>query len=435
MQRFIELLVTSCPDLHITDLITHDEVSFISKTKIKFSPDTLNKSLGTDFAPDEIQELLRLVDIPTVLHGDSITADIPLSRQDITIENDLYEEVARLIGYDRMPVTMPTAAIPFHPANHKLRLRERIRDAMVLAGLNEIISYSMSTPEAESKLWYEQGERPNQQQYVRLKNAVSSDKTVMRTTLIPGLLNIISYNMKYADACQLFEIGNVFIPNTEDPERKLPTEPLFLSIGIAGQEYPENFHDKKLRKLDFFDLKAYVEFLFEHLKIRNVSIENYEETHRLFQQGLCGVIKQGDQVYGYLGKVHPNVTSNFNLAGQSIFCAEISLEKVIDDAVRFFKFDDLEKFPSIKIDISLLVASDLTASQLILSIRELNNERIKNIEIVDLYSGSGIAASKKSISLRLTLYDSAKTLSQAEANTIRDEIVEFLKNKYHAVLR
>ncbi|HEX6182103.1 MAG TPA: phenylalanine--tRNA ligase subunit beta [Chitinophagaceae bacterium] len=439
VHRFIELLNESARGFHITAATKYDEVSNIEPVTIEFSPNRLNQSLGTDFAPEEIRELLHYVDIETTapIHGQdrhSIIAVVPLSRQDITIENDLYEEVARLIGYDRMPTTMPVAPIPLHPANHALRLREAIRDAMVLSGLNEIISYSMTTPEEESKVFY--ADNGNEQmRFVSLMNPISSDKTVMRRTLLPGLLNVLSYNKKYTDSCQLFEIGNVFRPEEKGLDSKLPGEPYYLSIGITGKDHSENFHDKKPRSLDFFDLKANVEFLFDHLKIQDVSIENYEETHRLFQPGLCGVIRKNGQVFGYLGKVHPFVTDKFELGDSDIYCAEIRLDKVMEHAVRYFQFDELDKFPSIKVDVSLLVNEHVIASDIVAAIRALNNERVKHIEIVDLYSGPGIAASKKSISLRLTLYDSTKTLSQAEANSMRDEIVAFLQKKYEAVLR
>lgn len=440
VQRFIDLLSGSSPGLRVTAFCKYDDVSTIVPAAIEFSADRLNQSLGTDFGAEEVRELLRYVDIETTppVHGEdgrSMIALVPLSRQDITIENDLYEEVARLIGYDRMPTTMPVAPIPLHPANHALRLREAIRDAMVLSGLNEIISYSMTTPEAEARLMYDQNNGNKDERYVTLMNPISSDKTVMRRTLMPGMLNVISYNKKYTDSCQLFEIGNVFRPEEKGIDPRLPGEPLYLSIGITGQEHPENFHDKKPRTLDFFDLKANVEFLFDHLKIQGVSIENHEEQHRLFQPGLCGVITKNGQVFGYMGKVHPFVTSKFELEGSDVYCAEIRLDKLMENAVRFFEFEELEKFPSIKVDVSLLVDQSVIASDIVSAIRGLNNERVKNIEIVDLYSGTGIAPGKKSISLRLTLYDSTRTLLQAEANSIRDEIVAFLQKKYEAVLR
>lgn len=439
VQRFIQLLTQSAPGFNITAATKFDEVSILEPVTIQFSPDKLNNSLGTDFDAEEIRKLLQYVDIETTppVHGadkHSMVALVPLSRQDITIENDLYEEVARLIGYDRMPTTMPVAPIPLHPANHALRLREAIRDAMVLSGLNEIITYSMTTPETESKLMYAENGSA-QDKYVTMVNPISSDKTVMRRTLVPGLLNVISYNKKYADSCQLFEVGNVFRPEEKGLDSRLPGEPYYLSIGITGKQHEENFHDKKPRTLDFFDLKSNVEFLFEHLKIQDVSIENYEETHRLFQPGLCGVIKKNGQVFGYLGKVHPFVTDRFELGTTDVFCAEIRLDKVMEHAVRYFEFEELEKFPSIKVDISLLVDQQVIASDIVSAIKGLNNGLVREIEIVDLYSGTGIGPDKKSISLRLTLYDSSKTLSQAEANSTRDEIVAFLQKKYEAVLR
>ena len=439
VQRFVELLFQSAPGFAITAATKYDDVSTIEAITIEFSASRLNQSLGTDFSNEEIRELLHHVEIETTapVHGTdrhSIIAVVPQSRQDITIENDLYEEVARLIGYDRMPTTMPVAPIPLHPANHALRLREAIRDAMVLSGLNEIISYSMTTPEAEDKLYYNENGH-DQDRFVSLMNPISSDKTVMRRTLMPGLLNVLSYNKKYTDSCQLFEIGNVFRPEEKGLDPKLPGEPYYLSIGITGTEYSEHFHHKKPRVLDFFDLKANVEFLFDHLKIEGVSIENHDEQHRLFQPGLCGVIRKNGQVFGYLGKVHPFVTDKFELAGTDIFCAEIRLDKVMEHAIRYFEFEELDKFPSIKVDISLLVNESVIVSDIVSAIRGLNNERVKHIEIVDLYSGSNIAANKKSVSLRLTLYDSTRTLSQAEANSMRDEVVAFLQKKYEAVLR
>ncbi|HYF32014.1 MAG TPA: phenylalanine--tRNA ligase subunit beta [Chitinophagaceae bacterium] len=436
--RFIELLRASSPGFTITEAARYDAVSQLGPSVIPFSPNDLNKSLGTDFSAAEIRELLAYADIHTNdidPSNNGLAAIVPLSRQDITIEYDLYEEVARLIGYDRMPTTMPVAPIPLHPANHSLRLREAIRDAMVLSGLNEIISYTMTTPEAEAKLYYSADKRNEEERFVALMNPVSSDKTVMRRTLTPELLNVISYNRKYTDTCQFFEIGNVFRPEEPGADPKLPGEPLYLSIGITGNERPENFYDKKPRPLDFFDLKSKVEFLFDHLKIQGVSIENHEEGHRLFQPGLCGVISKNGQVFGYMGKVHPFVSGKFELADSDIYCAEIRLDKVMENAVRFFEFEELEKFPSIKVDISLLVDKDVIAHAIVSAIRDLNNERVKHIEIVDLYAGPGIAEGKKSISLRLTLYDSSKTLSQSEANSIRDEIVAFLQKKYEAVLR
>lgn len=420
-QRFIELLSASSPDSAVVAAARAGEVEVEERT-IPLSLDRLNASLGATFSSEEVKELLERVDI----HFSLDEATVPASRDDLHLENDLFEEVARLLGYDRMPITMPESAIPLHPVNQRIRVREAARDAMVLSGLNEIITYSMTVP--EKALWHKD---EGDQEYVSLRNPVSADKTVLRRTLAPGMLQTIAHNLKYSPSCQLFEIGNVFIPRADTP---LPYEPCSLVIGLAGQEHGEYFHDKKPRELDVFDLKGKIEFLLQHLRIEDVVVESFEGIERLYQPGLCGVIRREESIYGYIGKVHPTVASRYGIDAD-VFCAEIDLEQVILDAGRPAGFKELEKFPGISIDISLLVKKQISAQEITLAIQSLGCSQLRTAEVIDLYGGAGVAEDKKSLSLRLTLCDSERTLEQSEANQIRDSIVASLAGRYGVELR
>ncbi|MFN0203966.1 MAG: phenylalanine--tRNA ligase subunit beta, partial [Bacteroidia bacterium] len=409
----------------------YTEVLAAESFKIEFTAEELNAAVGIHISAEEIMETLGHLAIDCKEVEGTIVATITSYRQDITIKQDIFEEIARLVGYDRMQTTMPTGGLPAHPTNINLKLRETARDALVAAGLQEIMNYSLTQEILEKNLYLADKEVNTGFPFVKMLNPVSVDKTVMRRSLMTGLLTTIEHNIRHEEGLRLFEIGQVFLPQAN---QKLPNEPYHIAIGLTGTVAPFHIYDKDQRNADFYDLKAAVEFLFQHLHI--VIEVSPAENIAPYQNGLCAKITKGEKVYGYMGKIHPLVAKAYNMEGQQIYAAELDFEVILQDAIRDFPFDEYSKFPSMGEDIALIISEKHTAGELQNAIFALNDPLLKAVNIFDEFKDEQIIGKDlRSLGIRLMLNAKTRTLSQDEANASRDAVSTMLAEKFGAIIR
>jgi len=435
IQRLLKLLSETSPQMEVkawADLSRWDP----EPRPIQISVSEVNDSLGTQFSLNDLVNLLGKEQIPATADEaqQTVRAFVPSSREDLQIPADLLEEFVRLDGYDRLMESMPEDPIPMHKRNVGLELRESGKDALVRWGLQEVITYTMTDPEVEQRLHQaSSAESFTQPEYVRLRNPISSERTVMRRTLLPGLLEIIRRNLRYADSCHVFEIGVVMLPELPSPTPQLPAEPYRVALAMTGPLEPVSLLRSEKRATDFYDALNAVEFLLNHLKVGPVSFTQAEALP--FQPGVCAAVRTGEVVLGHVGALHPLVSAAFDLADRRVFCADLDFEEIMRRSTRFFRFQEPPRFPSINLDISAVVPTDLPAGELVEAVRSINNEFLRSVIVFDVYVGPQVAEGHKAIGLRLELNGIQRTLTIEEAHAVRDLAAARLREQFQATIR
>lgn len=435
IRRFVELLTETCPSLEAVGWA--DSSLWVPEVrKIQLSLTEVNESLGTQFSLDQLVELLNREMITASIDEASGTlqAVIPSSREDLAIPADLLEEFARLDGYEHVPETLPADPIPKHARNLQLELREAARDALARWGLQEVITYTLTNPESEKKLQlaspgYESFNPP----YVRILNPISSERTVMRRTLLPGLLEITNQNLRFTPGCHIFEIGNVILPEVPSESPLLPAEPYRVALLMTGPVETSSLHTPQGRFADFFDAADAVRFLLNHLHIDSVSFVPVDRD--LFQPGTCAAVLSGQDILGYVGLVHPLVAEAFDLADHRIVSAELDLDEVIKHSVRFFSIREPARVPSVIVDVSVVVPRQLNSKELVDEAQAVPGDFWRTISVFDVYVGSQIPEGKKAVGLRMELNGVDRTLTILETQTFRDAVVLRLHEKFEAIER
>jgi phenylalanyl-tRNA synthetase beta chain len=441
IRRLIRLLSEMCTSLQIVgsaDWALLDP----EPHEIATSLQEVNAALGTDYELRPLVELLNAEGIFAsaddrvgVLH-----ATIPSGRADLRIPADLLEEFVRIDGYDKIPESMPADPIPMHAANTHLQVREAARDALVRWGLHEVIAYTLTTPEVERKLLVELPDTLPEPAYIRVLNPISADRVAMRRTLLPGLFEAIRFNSRFEPAIHVFEVGVVVLP--EEPSAyppgppglpPLPGEPYRVAIAMTGPLGQPSVHGADNRPADFFNAADAITFLLNHLHVPAVHFDDSDEAP--YQPGACAAVFSGTELLGHVGVLHPRVAEAFDLADNRIVCAELNLEKVIQRSVRFFRFDEPPRFPSVASDISVVVADRVKASALLEAVRGLASNAIRTASIFDLYQRPQVPPGHKAVGLRPELNAGNRTLTVEEGRRIRDVAAAHLRELFGATVR
>ncbi len=433
--RLLEILRMTAPSLEVTHF--SDWADFRAEPlPIELRLEGLNAALGTRLSLDEVATKLTQLGIDCRVDPGqaSLTALVTSARADLQQVEDLYEEVVRLYGYDRLPTTMPAEPIPMHRRNRRRALRERARDGAVRWGLQEVITYSLTSQAIEDHL---EMNRPDavasDRLYVAVINPVSPERSVMRRTLVPGLLQAVRDNLRYSESCHVFEIGNVFHPESAATGSRLPAEPLRVAIAMVGPVTEATVHDRNPRPADLFDLAD---------AIGSLAASGLRVPDTRFDPGGCSWLQPGatfqhmgnGRGYGRGGKVHPLVLEHFDLGNRAVFAAELDLDALLDDAPEVVRFRELPRQPSIEIDITAIVADDVPARSLAETGRASAGPLAVAVAIVDVYRGMPIPDGQKAVTLRLVLNARTRTLGMEEARQVREVVVDALRQRMGAVI-
>jgi phenylalanyl-tRNA synthetase beta chain len=400
---------------------------------VRLGPADARRILGMEVARDEMARILTALEFACEPDGDeALRVTAPVSRLDVgtgmTGVHDLLEEVARILGYDRIPITDMADTLPPQRNNLAVETEERVRDLLAVAGLQEIISYRLTTPEREA-LGLPAGETGGAA-HVRLANPVSADRAVLRRTLMPGLLEVMAQNARVRDRLCFFEIGPVFLPALD---QKLPVESRRLGIGMAGPLTPGSWRDQEPARTDFFALKGVVEALLAGLHVNEVSFEPVENP--LVAPGRAArVIVQGGAV-GLLGEVHPRVRARFDLAVDPVCVAELDLERLFLMVPTSFGLRSVPRFPPILEDIALVVDDAVSAGSVAGAIREAAGSLLAEVHLFDVYQGPQVAPGKKSLAFSLAFQAPDRTLTDAEIEKEKARILAVIAERLGARLR
>jgi phenylalanyl-tRNA synthetase beta chain len=392
--------------------------------------DRINRVLGIELTRDEMVSMLEGLEIRVEGEGNVMRLTPPTVRQDLLIEEDYVEEIARMYGYDRLPITMPRnaneASVPYN-----WHLRELASDTLCALGLNEIQTYSFVSPRQVDDVKI--GEDSWERAFVRLINPLGEENSVMRTILTPNMLETLGRNYsRDIGSARAFEMGNTFMASELNPD-KLPDEGHALCIGMYGAGE------------DFFTLKGVVCEMLCVLGIRE-PIFTEESDYGPYHPGRCARISceasekmkaagiETEEI-GIMGEIHPDVAEKYGLGGVRVYCCEIIFDAVIRRADTSISYSPLPKYPAMKRDIALIVDEDMQVGRIESIIREVGGDILEDVSLFDIYRGQQVEENKKSVAFSLVYRDPAKTLTDEEVTAVHEKVLGALENKLNAVLR
>ena len=393
------------------------------ESPILLSQQKANQVLGIDFGIERIKATLGKLGFECEAKGASeLSVTVPYWRTDANIAEDLIEEVARIIGYDEIPITLLSSEIPHHEPAPFASIREQVSDILVSCGMQETINYSLTSHDIFDRIGYrEESGTP-----IRMANPLSREQEFLRTSLRGGLLATFAANERHHDkGIMLFEIGKVYLPQ----EGQLPDEPTMLCGIIGGPHFGQSwFNDKGW--LDFFHAKGILETLFSHLGIK-VTFEAAED-NLMLRGKTAGILIEGKPV-GIVGEIHPDIAAKFDISSEPICLFEIEIEKLVSFADRLQTFQSIPRYPSTDRDLALVVDAGLTAQKIQDIIRSFS--QVSDATLFDVYQGKQVPEGKKSLAFALRYQSLERTLTDEEVDKVQQKMLKKLERETGAVLR
>ena len=381
-------------------------------TVVKLEPDKINALLGTELSEDLMREIL--VSLGFILNGDDIY--VPSWRGDVEHYSDIAEEVARFYGYNKIPCTLMRGETTRGGFSEQQRFDRTIGGAVRALGYDEIITYSFISP-----TYYDKIRMPKDSSLrnsLKILNPLGEDTSIMRTTILPSMLEIIARNHSYRNkSARLYELGKIYLPR----EDGLADEPKYLSLGAYGDG------------VDFFSFKGSIETLLHELRITDVkyvACANNDSYH----PGRCAKVYAGETYLGVFGQIHPLVAANYGMDTE-VYTAELSFDAMYEKRGDIPVYQPLPKFPAVTRDIAVVCDEAVTVGALEESIRRGAKGLLKDVSLFDIYRGPGVAGGKKSVAFNLVLRADDRSLTGEEADEDVQSILAALKADHNAVLR
>lgn len=396
---------------------------------IPFRPDRANRLLGIALPQEDILELLSRLECTINRSADGTFEVTPPSyRMDLEREIDLVEEVARLNGFDKIPATMPMAHVDSDLPVPSQLLERNLRNILVARGMNEVINFSFTAVSAADKLML--GEDDPRRTAIKLANPLIEEHSVMRTTLLPGLLETVARNHSFRTIdLKLLEIRRIYMPGKDDG---MPYEPLCIAGAMTGSREREGWCQNR-GDVDFFDVKGILEDLLERISIQGVRwVADTPEPY--YHPGKSCSIMVGRERIGTAGEIHPTVQEAFSI-DKPVYCFELNFDKLVKLQRPLSNVKAPSRFPDSSRDIALLVTEDVTAESIIDCIRSVKDAEVESIKLFDLYRGAGIPDGHKSIAVRVSYRSYERTLTEEEINSFHGKILERLRTKIKVTLR
>ncbi len=378
----------------------------------------VTKMLGIQTTAEQIEQYLSNLEMTLETNADGWAVTAPSYRFDINIEADLIEEIGRLYGYDNIPGTTGAAHPKMDSFSETKTDNQYLKDLLVEKGYFEAITYSFVSEELQAILG-------PKQETLALANPISSELSIMRTTLLAGLMNALRYNLnRQQPRVRLFETGLCFVPKSGELEQKR-----HISGVICGDLATESWENAK--QVDFYDLKGDVEALLS--ATGNIDAYSFKRSElSILHPGQSADITVNNEVVGYFGALHPEVLKSLNIS-ETVYCFHIELDALSDS--RLAEFSELSKFPSIRRDIALMVDSTVDVNSLIETVKSLKIQNCQDVFVFDVYTGKELINNLKSVALGLILQDFSRTLVDEDVDKIMNKVLTSLKNNHNAVLR
>ncbi len=396
--------------------------------EIKLTSKRVQLYLKVDLPQKDLQDILERVEVQTRPDGEDLLCTPPSFRHDLVLEEDLIEEIARLYGYDRLPSAIPVAEIGGRPPEKIDIFIQRAKTLLTALSLYEVINYSFISPRFID--WLALGEGDPRRNVVPLANPLSEEQSVMRTTLIPGLLQTAQVNLfREVPNLRVFELGKVFLARKG---QELPEERIKLAGLLTGRVHPESCHEKA-REIDFFDLKGILESFLKHLGVSSYNLKPLAQEPFL-RPGLSARLHVQGKDLGFLGEIRQEVLDHYDLKGP-IFVFEIDFEDLVDLARDERKYRPLPKFPATTRDLALILDDHVPAAAVLDFVAQQELPYLEDVYIIDVYRGKPIPEGKKSLTLRFVYRAQDRTLTDEEVNQIQEGLTQELCQKFQAQVR
>lgn len=413
IERACHLLEKYASGEVVGDIAKYDTTEKENKI-INITAENINNILGMTISEKEILDVFRRLGFKATVKDGVIVVSVPRRRLDISIKEDLIEEVGRIYGVNNIKGKLPNI-LPKMGSYDKCT--RQIRNKMVDLGLNETLSYVL-VPEADAKMFTK-----DDYETVKLLAPLSEDKNTLRHSLLVALYKIYEYNKARNNKdVSIFEIGKAFQKKDEEY-----TETKKLAALMSGEYYLGL--DKK--KVDFYVIKGVAEEILDYLGYngRYSFVRNLEKTPDELHPGQSAVISVNNDIVGIIGKIHPKVEKD------DVFVLEIDLDRLLSKRVGKMKYKEISKFPNIKKDLSIVVDKKISAQEIGMKIKKLAGSLLESSEVFDVYTGTGIEEDKKSISFALTFGKGDRTLTDDEINEVMNKIIAGLEKDIKAELR
>ena len=392
--------------------------------------DKTNKVLGTALEGNAIEGHLRALEMEVQeVNANEFRVTPPSFRVDITRDVDLIEEVARLYGYDKIPVTSPRIKRSEEGEAPELGFRDKVRSVMVGLGFTEVITYSFISPESADILGAE--DKSALRAFVKLLNPLSIDQSVMRTSLIPGLLATVKNNILHGEkGLRLFEWGKTFIVRDGD---QLPSERNCVA-GVMSGLYQEKTWYADEQGVNFYDIKGAVETLLKGMGLQGFAFQKGTDLP-FYDQALSSSIYCGDSLVGVLGRVSSRVMQAYDLTKQNVYLFELDVQALFEQVRSPRKFQPIPKFPAVYRDISLIVNREIESGKIVEIIKREQGELVESVHIFDVYEGEKINPGEKALAFSICYRSSRKTLDGGEVNEMHEAIIEKIREETGGRLR
>ena len=377
-----------------------------------------NRYLGTSISRKTMAGYMKSLEMAVHDEGDDlIRVSPPTFRVDITREVDLMEEIARMEGYDNIPVTYPTIRPSDEDETHELLLHDRVMEIMAGLSFTEVITYSFISPDSPDLL----DEKKNSplRSFVKLLNPLTLDQSVMRTSLIPGLLATVKLNMSHGEKdLKLFEWGKVFINNNTD---ELPYEKSSLAGIITGLTNPKEWYRDE-RTADFYDIKGAVEVLLKALGLNDCQFKKGVGTGCFDPKLSCRILFK-DSVIGSAGRISSIVLERYDLKNENAYLFELEIEPLLKLMQVRKKYEPFTKYPAVYRDISIIVNREIESAVIREVIEKRGEDLVKSVELFDLYEGGKLNTSEKALALKICYRSRKNTLDGHEINLLHEDII------------
>ena len=420
VDRAVALLIELADAEFIEETVVYGNVDYkptIIETNVAFH----NRLLGTDFTEDQIVDVFRRLDFNPEVNGEVISVTIPSYRTDIHIEVDLTEEIIRLMGFEHIQSTLPVMESTMGSLAINEGKRKKVKDMLVGAGFNEIITYSLVSDDYLKNAVMPIGAP------VTLANPMSEDRKYYRTSLVPAILDVIAYNQaRSVDDWSFFEVASVYDNEGKQEER--------LSLAMSNKAVLSRWQNLTSIR-DFYIMKGQLITMLKQMGFdeQRIFIKKNEINEMMFHPNQSAMIYIDKNLFGVFGTVHPKIQEEYDI--DACILAELNLSALYQSKPASVKYKPISKYPSIYLDIAILVDDQVVAGDIVSTIRKTGGKLVSDVEIFDVYKGKNIPEGKKSLAIRVLYQSFEKTLTDADVQPVHDDIVKALQRNFAAIYR